>query len=54
MTVDPKCYAFAEIWLKGEGWDNTVEFQALAEKLQDCLEDHMADLAAQYEKETAQ
>lgn len=51
MTVDPKVYEFAKLWLTNEGWDNTVEFQALAEIIQSAIEDHMADIQNQYEKD---
>ncbi len=44
MTFDPKCYELSKAWLAGEGYTWDGDIKMLAELLQDCCEDFVADL----------
>lgn len=44
MTYDPKCYYLAEVWLNGTGDTHSETVVRLAQRIQDCIEDFMADL----------
>ncbi len=44
MTLDPKAYEFSKVWLAGEGYTWTGDVQRLAELVQDCCEDYVADI----------
>jgi len=48
MTIDPKCAAWARVWLMNTGWTHTADVQRLAERIQDCCEDFEADLLREY------
>jgi hypothetical protein len=37
-------YVLAETWLIHAGWHNTVDIQRLAERIQETIEDYMADM----------
>ena len=45
MSYDPKCYDLAEAFLKDGGWTHTTDIEKLAQKIQDVIEDHLADLS---------
>jgi hypothetical protein len=45
VSYDPKCYDLAETFLKDGGWTHTTDIHRLAQQIQDCIEDYMADLS---------
>ncbi len=44
MTLDPKAYEFSKAWLAGEGYTWSVDIDVLAERIQECCEDYVADI----------
>jgi hypothetical protein len=44
MSFDTKCYDLAKVWLAHAGWNNTLDIDRLAQRIQDCIEDFEAEL----------
>lgn len=43
-TYDTKCYDLAQAFLKDGGWTYSGDIERLAQRIQDCIEDFMAEL----------
>ena len=44
MSYDPKCYDLAKSFLADGGWTHSEDITALAQQIQDCIEDYLADM----------
>lgn len=44
MSYDTKCYNLAEAFLSDGGWTHSGDYERLAQQIQDCIEDFVAEL----------
>lgn len=47
MSYDTKCYDLAEAFLQDSGWTHDATISALAQHIQDTIEDFIVDLEEQ-------